>query len=218
MFTVMEFSKIKLNFVTFGLIWIRNLHCRVTNSHFLSSHAITPLNTCSPWFFDLSWNIAQTDVLEFHSEINYSGWYQLAFALLLILVHIGLYCYVSCSEMIEEALGWNIFNFSWYLYYLLYVNNISLSSSKFCDYVISCHKKPAAVLNIVLNWISLGLSNWGLKYVTVSFFTMAKSSSILFMVAFALLLHLERWRPILVISAGLIAFGLFLFTWRFICF
>ncbi|MCP9263511.1 hypothetical protein DINM_006788 [Dirofilaria immitis] len=45
-------------------------------------------------------------------------------------------------------------------------------------------------------------------------FTMAKSSSILFMVTFALILHLERWRPVLVISAGLIAFGLFLFTWR----
>uniref|UniRef100_A0A0R3RXE9 TPT domain-containing protein n=1 Tax=Elaeophora elaphi TaxID=1147741 RepID=A0A0R3RXE9_9BILA len=62
--------------------------------------------------------------------------------------------------------------------------------------------------------LDIGLSNWGLKYVTVSFFTMAKSSSILFMVTFALLLHLERWRPVLVISAGFIAFGLFLFTWR----
>ncbi|KAM3720514.1 Solute carrier family 35 member [Dirofilaria immitis] len=62
--------------------------------------------------------------------------------------------------------------------------------------------------------LDIGLSNWGLKYVTVSFFTMAKSSSILFMVTFALILHLERWRPVLVISAGLIAFGLFLFTWR----
>ncbi|KAL3998649.1 Triose-phosphate Transporter family protein [Acanthocheilonema viteae] len=62
--------------------------------------------------------------------------------------------------------------------------------------------------------LDIGLSNWGLKYVTVSFFTMAKSSSILFIVAFAILLHLERWRPVLVISAGFIAFGLFLFTWR----
>ncbi|VDK84868.1 unnamed protein product [Litomosoides sigmodontis] len=62
--------------------------------------------------------------------------------------------------------------------------------------------------------LDIGLSNWGLKYVTVSFFTMAKSSSILFMVAFALLFHLERWRPILVISSGFIALGLFLFTWR----
>ncbi|VDO65270.1 unnamed protein product [Onchocerca flexuosa] len=62
--------------------------------------------------------------------------------------------------------------------------------------------------------LEIGLSNWGLKYVTVSFFTMAKSSSILFMVAFALLLNLERWRPVLVISTGLITFGLLLFTWR----
>ncbi|VDN01878.1 unnamed protein product [Thelazia callipaeda] len=62
--------------------------------------------------------------------------------------------------------------------------------------------------------LDIGLSNWALEYVTVSLFTMAKSSSILFIVAFALLLRLERWRPNLVISAGLIAFGLFLFTWR----
>ncbi|VDN44494.1 unnamed protein product [Gongylonema pulchrum] len=45
-------------------------------------------------------------------------------------------------------------------------------------------------------------------------FTMGKSSSILFIVVFALALHLERWRPTLAISATLIAFGLLLFTWR----
>ncbi|CAG9536615.1 unnamed protein product [Cercopithifilaria johnstoni] len=84
-------------------------------------------------------------------------------------------------------------------------------------------KRPRVSFKDQLQWLvpigicaslDIGLSNWGLKYVTVSFFTMAKSSSILFMVACALLLHLERWRPILIISAGFIAFGLFLFTWR----
>lgn len=60
----------------------------------------------------------------------------------------------------------------------------------------------------------IGLSNWALEYVTVSLYTMAKSSSILFIVAFALLLRLERWRPTLGVAAGLIAVGLFLFTWK----
>lgn len=60
----------------------------------------------------------------------------------------------------------------------------------------------------------IGLSNWALEYVTVSLYTMAKSSSILFIVAFALFLRIERWRPSLGVAAGLIAFGLFLFTWR----
>lgn len=43
---------------------------------------------------------------------------------------------------------------------------------------------------------------------------MAKSSSILFIVAFSLLIGLERWRTSLLFSATLIASGLFLFTWR----
>ncbi|VDL76751.1 unnamed protein product [Nippostrongylus brasiliensis] len=62
--------------------------------------------------------------------------------------------------------------------------------------------------------LDIGLSNWALEYVTVSLYTMAKSSSILFIVAFSLLLRLERWRPALGLEAALIASGLFLFTWH----
>lgn len=62
--------------------------------------------------------------------------------------------------------------------------------------------------------LDIGLSNWSLEYVTVSLYTMAKSSSILFIVGFSLLLRLERWRMSLGVSAFLIAFGLFLFTWQ----
>ncbi|KAK6729028.1 hypothetical protein RB195_006216 [Necator americanus] len=62
--------------------------------------------------------------------------------------------------------------------------------------------------------LDIGLSNWALEYVTVSLYTMAKSSSILFIVAFSLLLRLERWRPALGLETGLIATGLFLFTWH----
>ncbi|KAI6230063.1 TPT domain-containing protein [Aphelenchoides fujianensis] len=62
--------------------------------------------------------------------------------------------------------------------------------------------------------LDIGLSNWALEYVTVSLYTMAKSSSILFIVAFSLLLRLERWRNSLGVAATLIAVGLFLFTWR----
>ncbi|KAK6022268.1 hypothetical protein OSTOST_12042 [Ostertagia ostertagi] len=62
--------------------------------------------------------------------------------------------------------------------------------------------------------LDIGLSNWALEYVTVSLYTMAKSSSILFIVAFALLLRLERWRATLGLEAALIASGLFLFTWH----
>ncbi|GMS83910.1 hypothetical protein PENTCL1PPCAC_6085 [Pristionchus entomophagus] len=62
--------------------------------------------------------------------------------------------------------------------------------------------------------LDIGLSNWALEYVTVSLYTMAKSSSIVFIVAFSLLLRLERWRASLGVEAALIAVGLFLFTFR----
>uniref|UniRef100_A0A915EN50 Sugar phosphate transporter domain-containing protein n=1 Tax=Ditylenchus dipsaci TaxID=166011 RepID=A0A915EN50_9BILA len=62
--------------------------------------------------------------------------------------------------------------------------------------------------------LDIGLSNWALEYVTISLYTMAKSSSIIFIVLFSLLLRLERWRASLGFEACLIALGLFLFTWR----
>ncbi|CAJ0567324.1 unnamed protein product, partial [Mesorhabditis spiculigera] len=62
--------------------------------------------------------------------------------------------------------------------------------------------------------LDIGLSNWALEYVTVSLYTMAKSSGILFIVAFSLLLRLEKWRISLGMETALIAAGLFLFTWR----
>lgn len=62
--------------------------------------------------------------------------------------------------------------------------------------------------------LDIGLSNWSLEYVTISLYTMAKSSSILFIVGFSLLLKLEKWHPILGLEAIFIAFGLFLFTWQ----
>jgi len=62
--------------------------------------------------------------------------------------------------------------------------------------------------------LDIGLSNWSLEYVTISLYTMAKSSSILFIVGFSLLLGLEKWRMSLGLEASLIALGLFLFTWQ----
>ncbi|PAV67529.1 hypothetical protein WR25_06688 [Diploscapter pachys] len=62
--------------------------------------------------------------------------------------------------------------------------------------------------------LDIGLSNWALQYITISLYTMGKSTSILFIVAFSLFLKLERWRPVLGLEACLIAAGLYLFTWR----
>ncbi|CAD5211465.1 unnamed protein product [Bursaphelenchus xylophilus] len=84
-------------------------------------------------------------------------------------------------------------------------------------------KRPRVAFKDQIRWLfpvgscaslDIGLSNWALEYVTVSLYTMAKSSSILFIVGFSLLLRLERWRPSLGVAASFIAVGLVLFTWR----
>ncbi|KAI1713937.1 triose-phosphate transporter family domain-containing protein [Ditylenchus destructor] len=96
----------------------------------------------------------------------------------------------------------------------------------FIRFIVECVQKQRRVripLQEQLRWLmpigvcaslDIGLSNWALEYVTVSLYTMAKSSSILFIVLFSLLLSLERWRASLGVEAALIAVGLMLFTWR----
>lgn len=60
----------------------------------------------------------------------------------------------------------------------------------------------------------IALSNWSMVYITVSLYTMVKSTSVLFILAFALALGLEKWKNSLIIVIGLIALGLFLFVFK----
>ena len=59
--------------------------------------------------------------------------------------------------------------------------------------------------------MDIAFSNWSMVYITVSLYTMIKSTSVLFILAFALGLGLEKWRNSLIIVISLIALGLFLF-------
>lgn len=62
--------------------------------------------------------------------------------------------------------------------------------------------------------IDIGFSQWGLELVQVSLYTMTKSSTIIFILFFAILLGLERKSWSLVIIVVLISSGLFLFTYK----
>ncbi|XP_035200166.1 solute carrier family 35 member C2 isoform X3 [Oxyura jamaicensis] len=62
--------------------------------------------------------------------------------------------------------------------------------------------------------LDIGLSNWSFLYVTVSLYTMTKSSAILFILLFSLLFKLEEMRVALVLVVLLIAAGLFMFTYK----
>ncbi|KAM9296683.1 solute carrier family 35 member C2 [Gastrophryne carolinensis] len=62
--------------------------------------------------------------------------------------------------------------------------------------------------------LDIGLSNWSFLYITVSLYTMTKSSAVLFILFFSLLFKLEELRPALVLVVLLISGGLFMFTFK----
>ncbi|XP_026577578.1 solute carrier family 35 member C2 [Pseudonaja textilis] len=62
--------------------------------------------------------------------------------------------------------------------------------------------------------LDVGLSNWSFLYITVSLYTMTKSSAVLFILLFSLIFKLEEPRAALVLVVLLIAGGLFLFTYK----
>ncbi|RVE43953.1 hypothetical protein evm_011385 [Chilo suppressalis] len=62
--------------------------------------------------------------------------------------------------------------------------------------------------------IDVGFSNWGLELVTISLYTMTKSTTIIFILLFAILLGLEKKSWSLVGIVLLIAVGLVMFTYK----
>eukprot|EP00112_Aurelia_sp_Birch-Aquarium-sp1_P002317 Seg1254.2 transcript_id=Seg1254.2/GoldUCD/mRNA.D3Y31 product="Solute carrier family 35 member C2" protein_id=Seg1254.2/GoldUCD/D3Y31 len=62
--------------------------------------------------------------------------------------------------------------------------------------------------------LDIGLSNWSFMFITVTLYTMSKSSSIIFILLFSLVLKLEKMHPALIGVVGLIAGGLFMFTYE----
>ncbi|XP_075702557.1 solute carrier family 35 member C2 [Rhinoderma darwinii] len=62
--------------------------------------------------------------------------------------------------------------------------------------------------------LDIGLSNWSFLYITVSLYTMTKSSAVLFILFFSLLFKLEELKPALILVVLLISGGLFMFTFK----
>uniref|UniRef100_A0A914YJM9 Sugar phosphate transporter domain-containing protein n=1 Tax=Panagrolaimus superbus TaxID=310955 RepID=A0A914YJM9_9BILA len=135
-------------------------------------------------------------------------------------------CYYPLSIGLTFYQKWFIKNYRYPLFIVTghYITKFLIAYGvRFIYEVIHGTRRVRIKFREQLNWLmpigicaslDIGLSNWALEYVTVSLYTMAKSSSILFIVAFSLLIGLERWRTSLLFSATLIASGLFLFTWR----
>uniref|UniRef100_UPI00398EAD6A solute carrier family 35 member C2 isoform X2 n=1 Tax=Pristiophorus japonicus TaxID=55135 RepID=UPI00398EAD6A len=62
--------------------------------------------------------------------------------------------------------------------------------------------------------LDIGLSNWSFLFITVSLYTMTKSTAVLFILFFSVLFKLEKLRPWLIVVILLIAGGLFMFTYK----
>uniref|UniRef100_A0A8C1QPQ1 Collagen alpha-1(XX) chain n=1 Tax=Cyprinus carpio TaxID=7962 RepID=A0A8C1QPQ1_CYPCA len=60
--------------------------------------------------------------------------------------------------------------------------------------------------------LDIGLSNWSFLFITISLYTMTKSSAVLFILFFSLVFKLEEPNPFLILVVLLIASGLFMFT------
>ena len=61
----------------------------------------------------------------------------------------------------------------------------------------------------------IGLSNWSFQFITVSLYTMCKTSAVVFILLFAILFRLEKFRLKLVGIVLLISIGLFMFTFEY---
>ncbi|KAK7884036.1 hypothetical protein WMY93_027159 [Mugilogobius chulae] len=66
----------------------------------------------------------------------------------------------------------------------------------------------------VASALDIGLSNWSFLYITISLYTMTKSSAVLFILFFSLIFKLEEPNWFLVLVVLLISSGLFMFTYK----
>ncbi|EFX69433.1 hypothetical protein DAPPUDRAFT_113613 [Daphnia pulex] len=62
--------------------------------------------------------------------------------------------------------------------------------------------------------LDIGLSNWSLEFITVSLYTMSKSTAIIFIMGFALLFKLEKKHWTLLVVVVMISGGLVMFTYQ----
>uniref|UniRef100_A0A3Q1B0V9 Solute carrier family 35 member C2 n=1 Tax=Amphiprion ocellaris TaxID=80972 RepID=A0A3Q1B0V9_AMPOC len=62
--------------------------------------------------------------------------------------------------------------------------------------------------------LDIGLSNWSFLFITISLYTMTKSSAVLFILFFSLVFKLEEPNPFLILVVLLISSGLFMFTFK----
>lgn len=117
---------------------------------------------------------------------------QLPFPLSIVLVHMAVKWSLSalCRAAISLAQGRPRLSLNWR------------------DYIM--HVAPIGAFS----GIDIGCSNWGLELITISLYTMTKSTTIIFILGFAILLKLEKKSWSLCFIVTMISLGLALFTYK----
>lgn len=134
--------------------------------------------------------------------------------------------YLSLSICLTFYQSWLIKRYKFPLTIVLYHLIIKLMFSTLLRYI---YRVATGKSRVLLDWrtsfkkisptgiasgIDIGFSNWGLELVKISLYTMTKSSTIIFILFFAILLGLEKKSWSLVAIVAMIATGLFMFTYK----
>uniref|UniRef100_A0A182NM34 Sugar phosphate transporter domain-containing protein n=1 Tax=Anopheles dirus TaxID=7168 RepID=A0A182NM34_9DIPT len=152
--------------------------------------------------------------------------YRQAFTNRIILTLVLIVCYFSLSIGLTFYQQHLLQHFKLPLFVVLYHLVIKFLLAAFVRAVLRCvTKKP----RILLDWrtsvrkilptglasgIDISFSNWGLELVKISLYTMTKSTTIVFILIFAILLKLEKKSWSLAAIVVMISSGLFMFTYK----
>lgn len=149
-----------------------------------------------------------------------------SFANTIIVTLILILCYFTLSIGLTFYQRLLLQEFKFPLSVVVYHLCIKLVMSAVVRSILKCATKKN---RIVLDWrtsirkilptglasgIDIGFSNWGLELVQISLYTMTKSTTIVFILIFAILLKLEKKSWSLAAIVVMISGGLFLFTYK----
>ncbi|XP_005092130.1 solute carrier family 35 member C2 [Aplysia californica] len=79
------------------------------------------------------------------------------------------------------------------------------------DWKTYCKRVAAAG---IVGSLDIGFSNWSFEFITISLYVMSKTTSVIFILIFSLVLRLEKFRWSLILVVLCIFSGLFLFTFH----
>ncbi|XP_028035450.1 solute carrier family 35 member C2 [Bombyx mandarina] len=134
--------------------------------------------------------------------------------------------YFSLSIGLTFYQRWLLRDFKYPLTVVMYHLVVKWLLSVLVRFVLYCiTKTPQLVLPLgtcirsvaptgLSSGIDVGFSNWGLELVTISLYTMTKSTTIIFILGFAIILGLEKKSWSLVGIVLMIAAGLIMFTYK----